>query len=102
MPHYSPSVICAEYNGCLPPETTVKLKYEEGYTWDGTTKYGFSFGAGMKFAEKWGYTVIMNHINMNLFMVKSDIIGDAPMKPIAQGVKQFYHPYSSDAEWVEY
>jgi len=103
MPHYSPAIICAEYNGCLPPETTVKLKYEQGYTWDGTTKYGYSYGAGLKFAEKWGYYVIMNHINMNLFMVKSNLIPEhqKEAKP-PLGYQQFYHPYNPDAVWEEY
>jgi len=102
IPHYTPSIICAEYNGCLPPETTVKLQYEEGYTWDGTTKYGFSFGAGLKFAQKWGYAVIMNHLNMNLFMVKKEIIGDSEMLPLEITCKQFYHPYNPNAVWEEY
>jgi hypothetical protein len=43
LKHYSPRVICAEFNGVLIPDIPVALKYEEGYTWDMTNKYGIFF-----------------------------------------------------------
>src|SRR5258706_3937120 len=72
---YCPRLICAEYNGTLNPYSAVKLKYEEGYTWDGTNKYGFSFNAGLKLFTKHGYTVIYSHKDTNMFAIKNDILG---------------------------
>lgn len=98
-----PSVICTEYNGCLPPDTSVKLKHEEGYVWDETAKYGYSFGAGVKFAEKFGYRIVLNHANMNLFMIHKSVLGDQSEVPLTiLAEQQFYHAYNPNAEWVEY
>jgi len=103
MQKYIPRVICTEFNGCLPPDVSVKLKYEEGYTWDGTHKYGYSFCAGMKFSEKWGYRVVYNHADMNLFMIHKSALGDQAEAPLTiLSEKQFYHAYNPNAEWVEY
>jgi len=103
MPYYVPRVICTEFNGCLFPEFSLKLKYEEGYTWDGTDKYGYSLAAGLKFARKWGYRVVLNHVNMNLFMVLRAALGDQADVPLdISGTKQDYHAHNENAEWVRY
>lgn len=72
--YYGPRVICTEFNGTLDPSTSVKLKYEEGYVWDETNKYGYSFGAAVKFCTYFGYKIILNHINQNLFLIRGDLI----------------------------
>lgn len=99
VPVYKPRVICTEYNGTLDPNKSIKLKYEPGYVWDETNKYGYSFGAGVKFANTHGYKIILNHKNQNLFLVRSDIISEAPD---IQAKQVFYHPVNKKAEWVEY
>jgi len=42
---YQPNIICAEFNGCLDPNIPVAQVYQEGYTWDKTDNYGFSWKA---------------------------------------------------------
>lgn len=96
---YSPRVICTEFNGTLDPEKSIKLKYEEGYVWDETNKYGYSFGAAVKFCGKYGYKIILNHINQNLFLVRGDLIEQTPVIEVKQ---TFYHAVNKSAQWEEY
>lgn len=100
MSLYRPRMICTEYNGTLSDQVCVKLKYERGYTWDGTNKYGYSFLAGCKFAKKHGYKVFMNHHNMNLFLICNSVAGDYDKKILFN--QQLYHAFNPKAEWVEY
>lgn len=99
VPVYHPRVICTEFNGTLDPLSSVKLKYEPGYIWDETNKYGYSFGAAVKFCEKYGYKIILNHLNQNLFLVKADLIKESPIIQVEQ---VWYHPHNSAAEWDQY
>lgn len=96
---YSPTVICTEFNATLDPEKSIKLKYEEGYVWDETNKYGYSFGAAVKFCGKYGYKIILNHVNQNLFLVRGDLIEQTPVIEVKQ---TFYHPINHAAEWETY
>lgn len=100
LAEYSPRCICTEYNGTLRPELSVVLKYEEGYTWDETNKYGYSFSAGKKLLEEHGYRIIYNMHNQNIFALKKDLakglIYDVP------AVQVQYHPENPHAVWEVY
>jgi len=102
VPAYLPSVICTEYNGTLDPSLSVKLKYEPGYIWDETNKYGYSFGAAIRFCYKYGYCIILNHLNQNLFLVRKDLIPNDIELPELTIQQQNYHPVNPDAEWEVY
>lgn len=99
VPEYKPRVICTEFNATLDPEKSIKLKYEEGYVWDETNKYGYSFGAAVKFCGKYGYKIILNHVNQNLFLVRGDLIEQTPVIEVKQ---TFYHAVNPSAEWETY
>lgn len=99
VPAYHPRLICTEYNGTLHPDSSVKLKYEPGYIWDETNKYGYSFGAAVKFCGRYGYKILMNHANQNLFLIRSDIIQQTPVIEVEQS---YYHTVNSAAQWEEY
>lgn len=94
---FHPRVICAEFNGTLNPEIPVKLKYEEGYTWDSTNKYGFSFSAGVKLFNKFGYEVILNHKDTNMFAVQKELADIPFIRPTAK--QNIYHPVNPKAEF---
>lgn len=97
---YRPAVICTEFNSAIDPSLSVKLKYEPGYIWDETSKYGYSFGAAIKFCNNHGYVIILNHIEQNLFLVRNDLITeDVPSITCKQ---TFNHPHNEKAEWVPY
>lgn len=99
---FSPRLVCAEFNATLDPSICVKLQYEDGYTWDGTNKYGFSFSAGMKLFKKHGYTVIHNHKDTNLFAVRNDLLPEELRNNVeVSGKKNVYHAINPNAIFVE-
>ena len=97
--NYLPRVVCVEFNGCLEPTSRLKLKYEEGYTWDGTDKYGFSLQAGINLFEKYEYKVLLNQNETNIFAVNKDFLPKGFHKVI-NGEKQQYHRHNNKAEWI--
>lgn len=105
VPVYEPRVICTEINGTLNPNKSIKLKYEPGYVWDKTNKYGYSYGAAVKFCERYDYDIIFNHKNQNLFLVSKISLAATLGKyelPYIEAKQVFYHPVNPKAEWVEY
>jgi len=97
---YSPRCICTEYNGTLVPDIPVVLKYEEGYTWDETNKYGYSFAAGKKLLEEHGYKIIYNMHNQNIFALKNELVKGFVFDVSAVQVQ--YHPENPQALWEVY
>lgn len=102
LSHFRPRVICAEYNGTLDPSSKVKLAYEEGYTWDGTNKYGFSFMAGCDLLFKHGYAVVLCHKETNLFAVRRDLISpELYPAEIPLPKRNIYHAINPNANFIE-
>jgi len=99
LKHYSPRVICVEFNGTLAPHIPVALQYEDGYTWDNTNKYGFSFAAGKKLLERHGYKIIYNLHDTNIFAVKEELVAGIEFEMVT-AKKNVYHPVNINAKWV--
>ena len=97
---YSPRCICTEFNGTLDPEISIVLKYEQGYVWDETNKYGFSFTAGKKLLAEHGYQIIHNMLNQNIFAVKKELVKGLVFEVNASRVP--YHPHNPHAIWESY
>jgi hypothetical protein len=97
---YAPRCICTRYNGTLDPVLSVTLKYEEGYTWDMTNKYGFSFGAGRKLMAEHGYRIVFNSRNQFLISVREELMRDLLFNVSA--TRDPYHPESPNAVWEAY
>lgn len=95
---YVPRVVCAEFNGTLDPLSKVKLQYEEGYTWDGTNKYGFSFSAGVELFRKHGYEVIFKSKETNMIAVLTSLL--PKNRPIVRAKRNLYHPINPNAIFV--
>lgn len=98
LENYLPVLVCAEFNGTLDPNIPVALEYEEGYTWDKTNKYGYSFGAGKKLLEEKGYTVIYNLHDTNIFAIRSDLV-NVPFAEV-KAKRNIYHPINASAKWI--
>jgi hypothetical protein len=96
---YSPRLICTEFNGTLMPDIPVALEYEEGYTWDNTNKYGYSYAAGKKLLEQHGYVIVFNLHDTNIFAIKSELIKDLQF-PTVGARRNIYHPINNDAKWI--
>lgn len=100
LTQYSPRCICTEFNGTLNPYTSLVLKYEQGYTWDETNKYGYSFAAGEKLLKENGYRIIYNMLNQNIFALKKELVYGLRFPVTAIQVQ--YHPENVNAIWETY
>lgn len=97
---FRPRLICSEFNGTLDPYVSKVLLYEDGYTWDKTNKYGYSFAAGKKLLNQYGYEIIHNLNNVNLFAVKKELVGGLDFD--VQANRDTYHPINQNAVWTAY
>jgi hypothetical protein len=97
--HYKPRVIICEFNPYFQDES-VYLAYEEGYTWDGTDKYGFSFECGKKWGMNNGYSLVYEN-GCNLIFIKNEILGGYKDFNI-QHSKKIVHPHNPNAKWLTY
>lgn len=98
---FAPRVICTEFNGCLDPNVKAVLRYEKGYTWDGTDKYGYSFAAGKELLEYHGYTLIYNQHETNIFAVRNELIEGLAFPEVTAKRNQ-YHPHNPGNHWVKF
>lgn len=97
---FHPKVICTEFNGCLDPNVKKVLRYEPGYMWDNTDKYGYSFAAGKELLEANGYTVIYNQGETNIFAVRSELIEGLTFPEVTAKRNQ-YHPHNPGNHWIK-
>jgi hypothetical protein len=61
--------------------------------------YGFSFEAGKKLAEKYGYNVIFQNDNINLYMVAQEYV-DMDGVPDVKYEKKISFPHNPHGKWV--
>lgn len=87
IPFYKQKVIIAEFNPAFTDSRTIK--YNPDHVWAGDDYYGFSFEAGKKLAEKHGYEIIFNVANMNLIMVRKDLI-NVTVPPVTYKHDKFF------------
>ena len=71
---YKPSVILAEFNPIFDANLSYTIRYNPEHTWNNDDYYGFSFAAGCKMAEKYGYTCIFQNDNLNMYFVEKSLL----------------------------
>jgi len=98
---FKPMVVCSEYNATLPVWSKLKLAYEEGYMWKDSNKYGYSFGAGLHLFKKHWYSIVMNHVNSNLFAVHNSLLPVNEHWVITPPQQTMYHAINNEAVWVD-
>lgn len=97
LPHYKPEIVVAEFNSAFTDSRAIK--YNSEHVWDGTDYYGFSFEAGKRLAEKHGYKVIFQLANMNMFMVRSDLIEGLTF-PEVEYIPTSFFKESTRTDWI--
>lgn len=96
LENYRPNLIIAEFNASRTNSETIK--YDSGFKWNNDDYYGFSFAAAKKLAEKFGYYIIFQNDELNLYMVaKEHIEGEIPECTF---VTKNYHQHNSEGEWI--
>lgn len=98
LSHISLPVIIAEFNPAFTDSRAIK--YNPSHEWAGDDYYGFSFEAGKKLAEKHGYEIIFNVANMNLIMVRKDLINVSVPEVTYKQDKFFKASNRPDSDWV--
>lgn len=97
LPHYRSEIVCAEFNPAFTDSRTIA--YNPEHVWDGDNFYGFSFEAGKKLAEKHGYKVIFQLADMNMFMVRADLIEGLTFPEVTFKQNNFFKE-SDRNDWV--
>ena len=99
LKNYQPSVICAEFN---PIHTeSVAIRYNPEHTWNNDNFYGFSFAAGLKLAERYGYTCVFQNDNLNMYFVHNSHLAGIEVPQVSFQVTH-YHVPSTKNDWVAY
>jgi len=92
-----PSVIIAEFNPAFIDARAIK--YNPDHVWAGDDYYGFSFDAGVKLAERFGYKVIFQVADMNMIMVRADLVKGLYIPPVTFKQNDFFQK-SNRTDWV--
>jgi hypothetical protein len=96
---FQPKLIIAEFNASIPVGKSLTIKNETDFVWSGDNYFGFSFDAGKKLGEKYGYTVIHQENNMNMFLVKDEYLSGETFDVKYEDVHYFKEDGRKD--WVE-
>jgi len=92
-----PKIIIAEFNASYTDSRAIK--YNPDHVWAGDSYYGFTFKAGEKLAELHGYKVIFQIANMNMIMVRADLIGDLFVPPVTYKQSDYFK-LSDRTDWI--
>jgi hypothetical protein len=78
----------------------ITIPNEPEFEWSGDNFFGFSFSAGQKLAEEFGYTIVHQENNMNLFMVKNEYLVNVEI-PEIKYEEVHYFKEDGRTDWVE-
>jgi len=99
LTQYKPSLIVAEFNPIWQPHESMVIAYDENHRWNDDEYYGFSFLAGKKMAEKYGYVCVYQNDSLNMYFVREDMID---VVPNVSYTPMNYHRRSEKNNWVTY
>lgn len=97
LPFYKPEIVIAEFNASYTDSRTIK--YNPDHVWAGDSYYGFTFEAGKKLAEKHGYKVIFQIANMNMLMVRADLVEGLEIPPVTYQQSDYFK-MSEREDWI--
>lgn len=89
--------VISEFNASYTDSRTIT--YNPNHEWAGDSYYGFTFDAGVKLAEKHGYKVIFQIADMNIIMVRKDLIEGLYVPPVTFKQSTFFK-MSDRTDWV--
>ena len=96
---HKPRVIVSEFNSEHPLEQSKTIEYDPKFTFDNFSDYyGYTYGAGEKLAKEFGYTIIYQQSNMNLFYLRNDLVTEQP-----EFKKELFRHWNgvSNKKWIE-
>ncbi len=107
---YKPALIIAEFNPIFAKGESKAIRYNSAHTWNNDNYYGFSFAAGLKLAERFGYTCIFQNSNLNMYFVENNALAwslkneGAELNAITAPDYDVtnYHPIAQNTDWVDF
>lgn len=93
-----PSVIIAEFNAMYTDSRAIR--YNPDHVWAGDSYYGFTFKAGEKLAELHGYKVIFQIADMNMIMVRTDLIEGLHVPEVIYKQNDYFK-LSDREDWIK-
>jgi hypothetical protein len=100
LTQFSPRLIVAEFNACLPKNLSITIKYEPDFVWQKDSYFGFSFAAGKKLAAKNGYTVVYQNDNINMYMIKNEYLKNVTVPEVHYSQADYFKK-SDRNDWIE-
>lgn len=97
LKYFKPKLIVAEFNPAK--EGSVAIQFNPNFKWSGDDYYGFSFEAGKRLAERYGYYIIFQNDNVNLYMVDSKYV-KAEQIPVVTHLKTSPFAKNTTGVWV--
>lgn len=82
LAHYKPRLVIAEFNPSITYGMAVSVPDEFNFEWQNDNFYGFSFEAGKKLAEEFGYQIVHQEKNMRLFMIHNEYLQDVEVPEV--------------------
>jgi hypothetical protein len=101
--HHRPRVIVSEFNSEFPPTESKTIAYNPNFVFGyhhgkPDDYYGYTYGAGQKLARAFGYTIVYQQSDLNLFYLRNDLVIEEPEFE----VKEYRHwNVKSDKIWIE-
>lgn len=95
---YSPRVIINEFNGCLPEDKSMVMKYNPSHSWGENDYYGASFLAFKMLMNQAGYTLVHQIATTNMIFIKNDIVPEFDYG--VSYTRNQYHAHSPNREWI--
>lgn len=90
-------VIIAEFNAMYTDSRAIR--YNPNHEWAGDSYYGFTFKAGEKLAELHGYKVIFQIADMNMIMVRADLIEGLHVPEVTYKQNDYFK-LSDRTDWI--
>jgi hypothetical protein len=101
LQRYSPKLIVAEFNASFESDCSKTIKYDSEFIWQGDNYFGFTLEAGRKLAQENGYTLMLQHADMNIFLLRNDYAKEFTSKQENfRYEKSDYFKKSDRVDWV--
>lgn len=97
LSHYKPKLVVAEFNPSK--QGSAAIQYSSSFLWGKDDYYGFTFEAGKKLAEKYGYYIIFQNDELNLYMVAQDCVNVEGMREVTYERKICF-PHNPEGIWI--
>jgi len=100
LKNYSPKLIVAEFNPTLEQGKALTVPDEQDFKWEGDNYFGFSFEAGKRLGAEFGYTIVHQENNMNMFLVSNEFLNGVDVPEVIYEQSEMFKK-SGNTNWTE-